>query len=609
MKIFRHVILVILFYILFSFIGIGLFVFFTSSVPEDLSEFARQYRFYEAVLVFFKLLPSLLLAAFLVGLSWSFGRADSKNVDRFSSIRVVFFKNVLALSLICIVLSLFASEVLSPLIRNKQENMAENERNYENYLYLAEQSLFEEDYIYAKYYIDNALALKPNEKDALDLNDTIDVFYLGIKQQIRKQQKEALAKEIPTSVQDYGYTSFELMEKAKKAFASEAYFDAHYYASLLLEVSEKNNGNRQEAQQLASDAWNKLQDNPRGINSEQAEVYELKRLGYFSFMNKEYEKAYYLFSDLAARYPSDLDIGRYFALSKEQMDQKYFFASEVDDLLAFEQYKDVYFSVKKPDGGFYVLYWKGGTAKQKTGNLIQYLRELNVFSYDRNDSLEYAFSVPYAKLIAFPLEHSPESMQKHLQVGAKKVKKASQFLPLIYLFSTDDEKDGAYIGPKFSYEKKLGENDFKSLLLPMPFEDFIQISQVSLGKDLMPLFSLASFAKKSDSYGFSKEIFYQTFMGRMNYPFVLLIVFILFAGISWNYKLGSKTHFKFKWLITLPLFTIIIYYVLQTVIYILNLFAFVLIGIFSSFAAWVYIGLLCFFVLLSAILFSALRSD
>ena len=371
MKIFRHVILVILFYILFSFIGIGLFVFFTSSVPEDLSEFARQYRFYEAVLGFLKLLPSLLLAAFFVGLSWSFGRADSKNVDRFSSIRVVFFKNVLALSLICIVLSLFASEVLSPLIRNKQENMAENERNYENYLYLAEQSLFEEDYIYAKYYIDNALALKPNEKDALDLNDTIDVFYLGIKQQIRKQQKEALAEEIPTSVQDYGYTSFELMEKAKKAFASEAYFDAHYYASLLLEVSEKNNGNRQEAQQLASDAWNKLQDNPRGINSEQAEVYELKRLGYFSFMNQEYEKAYYLFSDLAARYPSDLDIGRYFALSKEQMDQKYFFASEVDDLLAFEQYKDVYFSVKKPDGGFYVLYWKGGTAKQKSGNLIQ----------------------------------------------------------------------------------------------------------------------------------------------------------------------------------------------------------------------------------------------
>ena len=88
-----------------------------------------------------------------------------------------------------------------------------------------------------------------------------------------------------------------------------------------------------------------------------------------------------------------------------------------------------------------------------------------------------------------------------------------------------------------------------------------------------------------------------------------VVVLILFAGISWNYKLGSKTHFKFKWLITLPLFTIIIYYVLQTVIYILNLFAFVLIGIFSSFAAWVYIGLLCFFVLLSAILFSALRSD
>lgn len=608
MKIFKHVILVLFFYLLFSFVGVTLFVYFTSSVPEDLGEFARQYKIYEALIGYLKVLPSLLLTGFLVGLSWSFGRADSKNVERFSAIRILFFKNVIALSFFCIILSVLASEVLIPLLHIRQETMESKERNFESYLLLADKSAQEDDYIYAKYYIDNALALKPNANEALELKDTIDVFYSGMKQKMQEKERDAL-EEVPTSVQDYGYTSPQLMEKAQSAFAKEAYFDAHYYASLLLEVTETDDGNRQEAQQLAADAWNKLQDNPTGINSEQAAVYETKRLGYISFINQEYENAYYIFSDLRAKYQGDLDIDRYYALSKEKMDTKYFFSSEVENLLGFEQYKNVYFSVKKPEGGFYILYWKGGTAKQKAGNLIQYLRELDVFSYDKFDELEYSFSVPYAKLIAFPLEHTSERFQKYLQGDSKKIKKSSLFVPLLYLVSTDAEKDGTYNGPQFQYEKNEGENLFTSLLLPMPFDDFIQISQASLGKNVMPLFSLASFANKSDSYGFSKELFYQTFMDRISYPFVLLIVLILLAGVSWNYKLGSKTHFKFAWLITLPLFSIILYYVLETVLYLLNLFAFVLIGTFSSFAAWVYTGLLCVLVLLSAIIFSALRSD
>jgi len=40
MKIYKHVIAVILIYLLFSFVGIGLFVFFTSSVPEEFAFYA-----------------------------------------------------------------------------------------------------------------------------------------------------------------------------------------------------------------------------------------------------------------------------------------------------------------------------------------------------------------------------------------------------------------------------------------------------------------------------------------------------------------------------------------------------------------------------------------
>ncbi|HUH44314.1 MAG TPA: hypothetical protein VLZ44_04005, partial [Treponemataceae bacterium] len=177
MKIYKHVIAVILIYLLFSFVGLGLFAFFTTSVPEEFLSYATQYKVYEALLVFLKFLPSLLLSAFLVGLSWSFGRSDSENVERFSTIRVAFFKNVIALSFTCIVLCMLSSEVFIPLLQNTQENMENKEKNFEAYLLLAAESAYADDYIYAKYYIDNALALKPNAVEALDLKDTIDIFY------------------------------------------------------------------------------------------------------------------------------------------------------------------------------------------------------------------------------------------------------------------------------------------------------------------------------------------------------------------------------------------------------------------------------------------------
>ena len=608
MKIYKHVIAVILIYLLFSFVGIGLFVFFTSPVPEEFAFYATEYKIYEALLVFLKFLPSLLLSAFLVGLSWSFGRSDSEKVERFSTIRVAFFKNVIALSFTCIALSMFASEIFIPLLQNKQENMENKEKNFEAYLLLAAESAYADDFIYAKYYIDNALALKPNAVEALDLKDTIDIFYSGMKQKIRdREMQEQVSSSI--SVKDYGYTSPQLMERAREAFLKKDFFNAHYYASLLLEMTEKKDGNRQEAQQLAADAWNKLQDNPTGLDGEQVLAYETKRKGYVAFINQEFEKAYYIFSDLKTAYPSDLDIDRYFLLSKEKMDGKYFFSNEVEDLINFEQYKNVYFSIKKPEGGFFLLYWKGGTAKEKAGNLIQYMRELNVFSYDENKELEFSFSVPYAKLVAFPLEQTAQAFQADMHNRFKMKKESSQFVPLIYLVSTDSEKDGLYLGPSFSYEREVGSNHYNSLLLAMPFDDFLQICKASLGVKVMPLTVLASFAKKADSYGFSKEVYFQTFMDRMSYPFVLLIVLILLAGISWNYKLGTETHFKFVWLITLPLFTFILYFVLETILYLLNLFSFVIIGIFGGVAPWVYLLILCVLVLLSAIIFSALRSD
>ena len=50
----------------------------------------------------------------------------------------------------------------------------------------------------------------------------------------------------------------ELMQTAIDSYSNKDYFNAHYYASLVLEISKTTDGNLTFAKQLASDAWNKL---------------------------------------------------------------------------------------------------------------------------------------------------------------------------------------------------------------------------------------------------------------------------------------------------------------------------------------------------------------
>ena len=243
-------------------------------------------------------------------------------------------------------------------------------------------------------------------------------------------------------------------------------------------------------------------------------------------------------------------------------------------------------------------------SKKKTGGFIQYLRDFSLFSFDSEGSLLYSFTVPYAKMSALPLEYTDSDFQEYMiSLGEKKI------VPYILLESADRMFDGRFISPVFSDNESGSVTHLNHYILSLPYNDFVQICESSRGAKVMPLMTLFRFANKASLYGFSTEVYFQSLISRLTYPLILLIVFVITASLSWNYRLNGTLLFKFVWLFTLPFFTFIAYIILDTVLYLINLLYYVLfafIGVLSLPAAVI---VLVIFLFLSTVYFTALRAD
>ncbi len=603
MKLTRHVVSVIFLYLIFAFICLCVYGFITIQMPEGIFGSSTVYKFYGVLQLFFTLFPAILISSFLIGYSWAFGKNCRQKVERFSSVYIDFVKSIFLVGLLCILLCVAVKEFLSPMVKNKQDAMQEVTEEFNEYIELARYYTSQKEYNYAKFYIDNALGLRPKSEEALSLSDEIEIYYSSIKKETVNSD-DYTDKGRQSSLSENGYTVSALVSEAHKAFLNKEYFNAHYYATLALQAASPDDGNIDRAKKIASDAWNLLAENPSDLDEQSVHVYETKKEGYFALINEDYEKAYYIFTGLIEEYPRDLDIQRYHAVSYDKMNSKYFFIDETENLQLFEQYKDIYFSNIRMDGGKDVVYCKGCTVIKKTGGMVQYLRDFSLFSFTKEGFLLYSFSVPYAKMTALPLEYTDSSFSDYMKsIGEDEI------VPYILLESADRTIEDRFIRPVFSNTENASDQRLNHYVLSLPYDDFTKICEASSGAKTMPLLSLFSYAKKASLYGYSSEVFFQALMSRLTYPLILLIVFIFTAALSWNYRLDGNLIFKFKWLFTIPFFTFIAYIILDTVLYLLNLLYYVLFALIGTLSLPAAAAVLLVCVFLSTVYFTALRAE
>lgn len=553
------------------------------SVPDDvllLEKDIANYKWQSGLILFSKLLFSTFATGIAIVFSWAFAKEADPKKHRSSAFMLPQFKNVLIVVTVCTLLFIVANNLLQPTAELKQNRMLQNAANYEEYTRLAMDHASRKEYVSAEFYASSAYTLNPGDPDAKKLADEMAHRVVSMDdyvENIEEELEEALS----------------YLQRAQKAYAENDFWNAHYYAVLAEDTSPRDDETLKVARELAASAWNLLGTYTEGVSQETEELYLSKKAAYDYLEKGDTLQAYYAFKHLTEKYPSDADIQKYYESAKNTLESMYFYTDETIDTRSLENFNNVSFVLTDDDGCQESYEIKGITVVGKTGQLIQYLRDMKITKKDAQGKVIHVLSVPYAKMSAQSV-----SLDKKVE-----------YQPFLLLESVnrDNDIESLHVVPTWTVSD--GEPVPSYLLLDMPYDDFTLIRQAAAGPELMPLISLFRFMSKADRYGFSSATFRTTLILRLSLPLFVLAIFLLMACIGWNFRLADNQPFKTRWLLMFPLFAVVTYIVKDLLLFISKLIIFYLCASVPVLALSVVVlcALLC--VLSASIMFMTQRSE
>ncbi|MCR5698273.1 MAG: hypothetical protein K6G52_01400 [Treponemataceae bacterium] len=583
--------------------------FFVFDAPELELSTPAAYKFLTGMKWFFDFCPAILFTGITIGYSFAFGRAHIVKKERFSQSFGVYLKQIVLVSLCSTALCFVAKEIGIPLIENRQVKLVERSENLREYLSLAQESYDEQDYGMASFYIKSALEINSKHQEAVDLNIKIETR-LAEEQNIPIVKSPQEKKKDSISIGNR-LSATKLIKQAQECFEKEDYINAHYYANQAYELCNEHESNKTLARKIALESWSKLSETKSFYDDLPASVFAEKKEAYNALASGDYSKAYYDFSDLRERYPRDNDIQKYYAQAKEKLSSVCFFIDETENLQEFEQYNHIWFTVKNENNGKDVIAIEGVTTIKSTENMIMYLRQFSVASFDENENLVRTISVPYAKLVSQPLESLSKPMIALVTQNYK-----TNLVPCIFLKSVDRLDKSIYIEPVYTFYDENGKviknsdkkTDFTNFyIVPVSLEQFSTLCDVSDGINRMNLLPLIHFSKNSGNFGYPQEIIGYALLNRTMYPLILFICFIFCGIIAWHTRLFTSDSFKFSWIFIFPFLVIFSYFLLKVLLYFIGLVFFALVSTLGIYSFFVALAMLLFGTLAIAIRFVSVK--
>lgn len=553
----------------------GLFLLPPEIVSEG-SQFA--YKSANSLSLLFDALPSILLTGFLLACSLAFAEYGERAQGRFSPEIALLLKKIMAAALVTTFIASIGTLVLLPFENSKKKFMREIPGLMTDYMRLSEQYRLQKNPEAAIQYIKKALAVDPNNKELKERERQVEA---ELKEQEGKRREERNKSFAETNLNDnqktfQGFdekemTVLQMIEKARELFASKDFFGAHYLSVEAERLCGPNDPNIFEAKDMANQAWNRLQSAQKEELTAGNLFFRKKWEGYKALNSGNFEEAYYIFNDLAMedeRKARDPDVARYLKISRDRLLEQFFFIDETYDASRFESSKNVYFSIRHPNGGYDIILIRGVTEVGGSGGMVRYLRGLELFSFDEYGQFKYSVSTPYAKMKA--LDVKTLGLYESQRLG---LTSAIKSIPYIMMRSVSRNSREQKNEPVYEYN---GTQEYASILsknqlyLPIPYEDISLILLSAAGKGNLNPFSLNRLARKAPNYGYSSEVFSVESLNRIFYPFMLLIIFIFAASVAWNYRLSAGAIFKFKWIFILPVLNLVFYFLERLIEYLIK---------------------------------------
>ena len=426
----------------------------------------------------------------------------------------------------------------------------------------------------------------------------------------------------------------------------ESWFNSHYWATLALKGCDELNLNKTRAQELANNAWNKLNSPVQFEGDDKAEIekkqklYETKKRGYIAYNSGDYLKSYYIFKSVdnnSREFFEDKDVREFLQLAQKEVENQYFFYDEIDSYKSIRTHKNIYFSLKNLDDSKDIFFIKDLRQIKNSSGLISYLDGLTIVHYDESGNFCYTVKTEYAKMIAQPIE---DVFTKD-EIKAAQISDKCRYVPLIQLKCLDRNKEGFVYEPEyifeqtgFSYnikknsnsesffknyfrteevplqtEKDIGFREKNFMILPMDFNDFVLVSECSQDSDSMPLLSMAKFINNSAKYGFATEVFRENLINRLTYALIIFAFSIICGILGWNFKLEDEEQkFKFLWLIAIPFECFVCFVVYICVLYMCHVLNYMIVGFCGSFALEVAGSIYTALIVISMVVFLSRKS-
>ena len=596
-------IIVLSFILMFSLILCLVFGFMLNVTFEVSKNSVIVYKILTGFELFVKYLPVFIIASFILTFSVHFGQHCEGSVVRFSQAMVERFKMIMIFSLVLTFVITMSNEVFGTLINRKKQTIVEKQKILNEYLKVGNNLFDNGFYERAKRYGNVALKLQPNSKKAIDLIDRSEV-------EIQRQENSNLRFKIYESVEDAEKVDkvvinpeqinevYSYYLKAKAAYDKKEWFNAHFFAETGISLATPKDPNLEELKKISNSAWNNLSEYHDLEKSEDQQIFDKKYEGYLALVQKDDLKAYYLFKQLymsSRQMQSDPDVKFYLEIAENRVNEKSFFIDETFELESFENANDIYFACNYKDGTKDLVYFKGMTSVEETGNSVQYLRDLTIVTIDNEGNFYRKMNVPYAKVLPVSVKNISPSVKQLMGI-----ENDVETIPYIMLKSIEREREDSEVFPVYTYVDGSVGNKPEYLLLSMPYEHFLMLEKLKNDVTSIPLGELLNLARISEEYGFPQEMFSQAFMDRIFYPIWILILFLLIATFAWNNRVGNGQYFKLTWVFAFPEFLVISYTFYKLSMFIFKLMNFTLLGIFGFLNACIAAVIVYFVIMILA---------
>lgn len=577
-------IIVLSFILIFSLI-VCLIIGFVLNVPFEVSKNSVfLYKILTGLELFVQYLPVFIIASFILTFSVHFGQHCEGSIVRFSQAMVERFKKIMIFSLMLTFIITMSNEVFGTLINRKKQSIIESQKILNEYLKVGNNLFNNGFYERAKRYGNVALTLQPNSKEAVDLIDRAEV-------EIQRNENSNLRFKIYESVEDAEKVDkvvinpeqinevYSYYLKAKDAYDKKEWFNAHFFAETGISLATPKDPNLEDLKKISNSAWNNLSEYHNLEKNEEQQIFDKKYEGYLALVQKDDLKAYYLFKQLymsSRQMQSDPDVKFYLEIAENRVNEKSFFIDETFELESFENANDIYFACNYKDGTKDLVYFKGMTCVQETGNSVQYLRDLTIITIDNEGNFYRKMNVPYAKVLPVSVKNIPPSVKQLMGIEDD-----VESIPYLMLKSIERERENSEVFPVYTYSDGSVGNKPEYLLLSMPYEHFLMLENFKNNVTSIPLPQLLKLAEISEQYGFLEEMFTQSCLDRLFYPIWILILFLLISTFAWNNRVGSGQYFKLTWVFAFPEFLLISYVFYKLSMFIFKLINFTLLGVFG----------------------------